>query len=165
MRTTATVLALQAGLTLVLALVVGWFDGEPNGYAFGSEPGAGEKLAVSVLIGGGINMITSLVYGLRIFAGGGDAQDVLRRFYRGEFQKLLLTGVLFFAVIKWMDVDFLGVMLGFIASLISFWIALLMSGLGNPDQQTLEAIRESRELAEGDARDGEDDNDEDRSWY
>jgi len=122
MRTTATVLALQAGLTVILSLIAGWLAGDLQG-----------KMAFSVLVGGGICMITSLLYGLRVFAGGGSAHEVLKRFYRGEFQKLLLTGVLFYVVIRWVDVEFLGVMLGFIVSLISFWIALLLSGVGDPE--------------------------------
>jgi len=132
MRTTFMVLALQAGLTVLISVVAGWIGGEdvslsPGGTALGN------KAAFSVLVGGGISMMGSLIYGLRMFAGSGDAEEVLRRFYRGEFQKLLLTGVLFYAVIKWLDVNFLAVMIGFIVSLMAFWFALLLNGLSSSE--------------------------------
>ncbi len=131
MRTTATVLALQVGLTIVISLIAGWLGADDRALTPGGTD-LGNKAAFSVLVGGGISILTSLLYGLRVFIGGdgGSAEEVLKRFYRGETQKLLLTGVLFYAVIKWLDVNFLAVMVGFIASLAAFWIALLLNGLG-----------------------------------
>ena len=134
MRTTFMVLALQAGLTVVISVIAGWLGGDELSYSPGGTA-LGNKAAFSVLVGGAISMLGSLLYGLRIFAGGGNAEEVLKRFYRGEFQKLLLTGVLFYAVIKWLDVNFLAVMIGFIASLMAFWIALLLNGLGEEQGQ------------------------------
>ncbi len=114
MKATATIVAIQCGLTAIFSFVAGlvW----------------GELVARSVLVGGAICAITTFLFGLRVFAGGkADADTILRRFYVGEAQKLVVTGVLFFVSIRTPWLAFLPLLCGYIVALAAYWISLPFS--------------------------------------
>lgn len=114
MKATATIVAIQCGLTAILSVIAGFVWGE--------------LVARSILAGGAICVVTTLLFGLRVFAGGkADADTILRRFYVGEAQKLFLTAVLFFVSIKTPWFAFLPLLCGYIVALAAYWISLPIS--------------------------------------
>lgn len=114
MKATAVIVAIQCGLTALISVVAGYIWGELE--------------ARSILVGGAICVVTTLMFGLRVFAGGkADADTILRRFYVGEAQKLLLTAVLFFIVIRAPGLAFLPLLCGYIVGLAAYWISLPFS--------------------------------------
>lgn len=48
----------------------------------------------------------------------------MRRFYAAEAQKLLLTAVLFYVAIRWMDVSFAPMITAFAVTLVIYWLVL-----------------------------------------
>ncbi|OOG27892.1 F0F1 ATP synthase assembly protein I [Thioalkalivibrio denitrificans] len=81
----------------------------------------------SAFAGGGIGFITTAFFALRVFGRGPDRppKDIVRTFYVGESQKILLTVVLFVAAIAWLELSFLPLFLTYMVSLAAFWIVLL----------------------------------------
>lgn len=90
---------------------------------------SGQRAAISAGIGGLISALTTATFAFRVFATRPDAplKKVVRAFYAGEVQKIALTALLFFAVIKWVDVSFLPLFLTYVASLLAYWIVLPFS--------------------------------------
>ncbi|MFN2349637.1 MAG: ATP synthase subunit I [Thioalkalivibrio sp.] len=88
---------------------------------------SGPHAAWSALTGGAIGFITTAFFALRVFAGGAErpAKDIVRTFYVGESQKILLTVILFVMVIAWLEVSFLPMFATYMVSLMAFWIVLL----------------------------------------
>ena len=114
MKATAVIVAIQCGLTALLSVVAGFVWGE--------------SVARSILIGGAICVVTTFLFGLRVFAGGkADADTILRRFYVGEAQKLFVTAVLFFIAIRTPWLEFLPLLCGYMAALAAYWISLPFS--------------------------------------
>jgi len=114
MKATAVIVAIQCGLTALLSVISGFVWGE--------------LVARSVLIGGAICVVTTVLFGLRVFAGGkADADAILKRFYVGETQKLLVTAVLFFLAIRTPWLEFLPLLCGYMVALAAYWISLPFS--------------------------------------
>ena len=88
---------------------------------------SGYSAALSALIGGGIGAVGSLTMALSAFRGGESAtpEDLMRGVYLGEFVKLILTVALFIAAIVWLGVDILPLLIGFAATFVVYWAALL----------------------------------------
>ncbi len=88
---------------------------------------AGAHAAWSAMAGGAIGLLTTTFFALRVFIGGAHRppKDIVRAFYVGESQKLLLTVALFVVAIVWLQVSFLPMLLTYMASLAAFWIVLL----------------------------------------
>ncbi len=83
-------------------------------------------VAKSVLTGGVISAIGSLVFALSVFVTRAtDSRVVLRRMFRGEALKLALVAVLFYLAIVVLRVQALPTMAGFLVTLLVFWVALL----------------------------------------
>ncbi len=83
-------------------------------------------VAKSVLTGGIISAIGSLVFALSVFTTlATDSRVVLRRMFRGEALKLALVAVLFYLAIVVLHVQALPTMAGFLVTLLVFWVALL----------------------------------------
>ena len=114
-NTATLVITAQLAVTLVSAGVALVMDGW--------------QAARSAGIGGLISTIASLYFALRVFfPTQGDAlKAVVRAFYVGEAQKLILTAVMFYAAIKWMDVAFLPLILAYMATLLVYWLVLPFS--------------------------------------
>lgn len=112
-RTAGWVLGLQMGVA-----IAGWL------IAFGL---AGPQAAWSALTGGMISFISTAYFALRVFSGrrGKPAKVIVRSFYVGEAQKILLTVILFVVAIVWLKVDFLPMFLTYMAGFMAFWLALL----------------------------------------
>lgn len=83
----------------------------------------------SALLGGGINMTTTLAFAWRVFTAGpgSTARQITRAFYVGEVIKLLLTVVLFTAVLLWLNVSLLPLFLTYAATMLAFWLVLLLA--------------------------------------
>lgn len=89
---------------------------------------SGVNAAVSAFLGGAIGFLGSLAYARRI-AGPptSDPKVLLRAHFVGEVQKLALTVILFVAVlILYKGVATLPLLLTFIATLVVYWVALLI---------------------------------------
>jgi len=114
-RTALRIIGIQLGLALAAALLA---------YALSDL-----RAAISAGIGGLISALSTAFFALRVFAVGPKAplKRVVRAFYAGEAQKLLLTAALFFAVIKWGDVAYLPLFLSYAVSLLVYWIVLPFS--------------------------------------
>ena len=81
--------------------------------------------AKSALVGGMIVVIPSLVFALYAFrfAGAQSAKMVTSSFYRGQSLKLLTTFVLFIIAFRFLDVAVEPLMLTFIITLMTHWLA------------------------------------------
>lgn len=113
-RATRTVLGLQAGVALG-GLVLGGLMG-------------GAATAWAAATGGIISLIATAWFALRVFSGrrrGRPAKAMMRGFYVGEVQKILLTVALFVIAIAWLRLEFLPMFLTYMAGLMAFWLALL----------------------------------------
>jgi ATP synthase protein I len=114
-KTAAMVVGGQIGVTLAIAGIAGWFGGA--------------KPAWSAATGGLISIVTTAFFALRVFMGGSDAplNVIVRSFYAGEVQKLILTAVLFYAAIRWMDLSFLPLFVTYAVTLLMYWVVLPFS--------------------------------------
>lgn len=102
----------QAGVTVVAALI-----------AWGA---AGERAALSALLGGGIATAGSLAMAALVFAGAvANAQRIVAAFYVGEALKLAVVATLFIVVLRTMRVVPLAMLGSFAATYLVFWIALI----------------------------------------
>lgn len=119
--TTRRLLVIQACVAAAGFLVFSWLSGP---YA-----------AWSALAGGGIGFITTAFFALRVFTGGAErpAKVIVRTFYVGESQKILLTVALFVVAIVWLEVSFLPMFATYMVSLMAFWIVLLPALSGTQD--------------------------------
>jgi ATP synthase protein I len=85
----------------------------------------GWKYAISPLIGSGIALLPNLYFAYKIYlARNLDAQGIVNAFYAGETIKLILTVALFSIALQIPSVDFLTLLIGYIAVLSVFWFAL-----------------------------------------
>ncbi len=103
----------QLGVSLLVAGLFQFLGGLPQ--------------ALSALIGGGIGAFSSLIMVLFVFRGGGEKSpgELIRGVYVGEFFKLILTVGLFIAVIVYVDVAILPLLIGYAATFVVYWAALL----------------------------------------
>lgn len=103
----------QLVLIMGLALVLFLFQGIQSG--------------LSALLGGLAYWLPTLLFVWRVFARttARAAKQFLAAFIAGEGIKLLLSALLFVLVVKFMPVNLLSVLAGFVGAVISFWIASL----------------------------------------
>lgn len=80
----------------------------------------------SVIIGGAISVVTTLLFGWRTFAGGRfqPAEKMLVALYTGELLKIALTIVLFIVAIKWLGAAFLPMIIAYAMTLMVFLLML-----------------------------------------
>lgn len=100
----------QLVVVTVLALVAGVLHGLVSGY--------------SVLAGGLAYGLPNLIFVWRVFrfAGASEMTKFLVAFYFGEAFKLIFSGILFIVIVKYLPVSLLSVLVGFIGSIVSFWV-------------------------------------------
>lgn len=113
-RTAFLVVAVQTAATLLTSII---------GFSL-----AGERAALSAAAGGGIGVITTALFSMRVLLGRLEwsPERFLGRFFLAEIQKLALMVLLLLAALKWLDVDGLPLMLGFMAALMANWLVLLI---------------------------------------
>lgn len=88
---------------------------------------SGLQSAKSPFLGALAAFIPNLYFALHILrASGQDAKKIVNSFYAGESGKLILTAVLFFLIFQIPNINFLTLLLGYIAVLSVFWFALIM---------------------------------------
>ena len=80
--------------------------------------------AFSVLTGGMTYALPNLVFVWAVFrfVGAQQMAQFVAAFFAGEMIKLLCCALLFLMVVKYLPVSLLSVLIGFIGSIISFWI-------------------------------------------
>ena len=103
-------LVLIAGLALVLFLLQGIRSG------------------LSTFVGGLAYWLPTLLFVWRVFArtGAQAARQFLFAFGIGEVIKIFLSAVLFVLAVKYLPVDTISVLIGFVGAVISFWIASII---------------------------------------
>jgi len=81
--------------------------------------------AVSPLLGSGIALLPNLYFAYKIYrARHLAAQGIVNAFYAGETGKLVLTAALFTIALQSPSVNFLTLLVGYMAVLSVFWFAL-----------------------------------------
>jgi ATP synthase protein I len=113
--TAVKIFAVQAAITLASAMVALML--------------ADFKAAYSALVGGGINILATLVFALRVFSvrPGAPAKSMARAFYIGEAIKFAVTVGLFVGVLLWLEVSFLPLFLTYAITMLAFWLVLLLA--------------------------------------
>lgn len=86
--------------------------------------------AISLFLGAAVCILSSAIFAqiLFRFTGAQQSKKIVKAFYRGESYKILITVVLFFLIFKYLDLNVLFFLLGFILAQAIFWVALLDSG-------------------------------------
>ena len=117
-RTAGVILGLQFAITALVATAL-LLAGRPES-------------AGSATLGGGISLLTTLYFALRVLIGtrGLPVKVVVRRFYTAESQKMLMTVALFAVAIVGFEAEFLPLFLTYMATLVAYWLALLPSLTG-----------------------------------
>ncbi len=102
----------QIGIALLVS-AAGWLLGGP-------------RASVSALVGGGIGALASLAMVVSTFRLSASVEPtrILRRVYRAELYKFVITVGLFSLVFLNMDVSFGAMLGGFVATLSVYWVAL-----------------------------------------
>jgi ATP synthase protein I len=88
----------------------------------------GAGAATSALLGGAIGFIPAFIYAWRMTAvKGADPKRLLHAQYRAEFYKFAVTAVMFaLTFLTFSDVAALFLFLGYVATLLVYWVALAM---------------------------------------
>ena len=85
----------------------------------------GWNYAMSPLMGSCVALLPNLYFAYKVYlARNQQAQGIVNAFYAGETVKLILTVALFAIVLRIPSVDFLTLLIGYIAVLSVFWFAL-----------------------------------------
>lgn len=85
----------------------------------------GWPFAFSPLLGCGVALLPNIVFAYKIYlARAMQAQSIVTAFYMGETIKLILTAALFILVLQIPSVDFLTLLVGYVAVISVFWFAL-----------------------------------------
>ena len=86
----------------------------------------GRDAALAGLVGGAIGIVLTAVAALRMVVIGNHAEptQMVMAFYRGMAMKLVLAVVLIAIVAKWFAGFFLPVLIGYMATLVAYWLAL-----------------------------------------
>mgnify|MGYP000742298451 FL=1 len=111
--TISKVLIMQA--SIALSITIGFL-------AFGTE-----NMALSSIIGGLTAFLPNLYFAYRISLSKGEsAKKIVQSFYSGESRKVLMTCALFAVAFQVPGVQFLPLMVCFVAVLSVFWLALIL---------------------------------------
>ena len=86
----------------------------------------GRDAALAGLVGGAIGIVLTAVAALRMAIVGSNAEpsQMVMAFYRGMTMKVVLAVVLFVIVAKWFAGFFVPVLIGYMATLVAYWLAL-----------------------------------------
>ncbi len=101
-------LIVVAGLALIMFLLYGFYSG------------------FSTLLGGLAYCVPNLLFVWRVFSYAGTSESAGRRFmvafFAGELLKIFFSAILFLLIVKYLPIDLLPVLIGFIGAIVSFWI-------------------------------------------
>jgi ATP synthase protein I len=88
---------------------------------------SGQKIGCSVLTGGMAYGVPNLLFVWHVFryAGAKQMTQFMTAFFYGEMLKLILSGLLFLLVVKYLPTSLLFVLIGLIAAMMSFWTVCL----------------------------------------
>lgn len=116
-RATKRIVVIQATITLLAAVACFLVN---------------TKAAYSAVVGGGISIIATLYFARQVFSlpVGTPAEKIATRFYLGEALKIGLTVVLFSIAIVGLRVSFLPLFLTYAATLMAYWLVLLITDTG-----------------------------------
>lgn len=91
---------------------------------------AGVANGLALLAGGGIGIVLTAVSALRAGSVSGSAGParIAAAFYRGMMLKMVFAVVLFVVVATMFADWFLPILIGYVVTLVAFWIALLRLG-------------------------------------
>lgn len=84
----------------------------------------GIKVGVSLLAGSLCYISPNLFFVWRVFryANAGQMVQFMTAFFAGEVLKLILSGILFLLVVKYLPISLLSVLIGFILAMVAFWV-------------------------------------------
>jgi ATP synthase protein I len=87
----------------------------------------GDKVGLSVLLGGFAYGLPNLYFVYRVFryAGAQQMTQFIAAFFLGEALKLIFSAILFLVIVKYLPVSLLSTLVGFIGAIISFWIVCM----------------------------------------
>ncbi len=87
----------------------------------------GIKTGLSVFAGGMAYGLANLIFVWRVFryVGAQQMNQFAAAFMLGEMGKLILSGILFIVIVKYLPVSLLSVLIGFIGAIVSFWIVCM----------------------------------------
>lgn len=100
----------QFAVVTLLAILVFLFQSAQNG--------------ISILFGGVAYCLPNFIFVWRVFshATAREARQFLAAFVLGELAKLFISAVLVVIIVKLLPVRLIGVLIGYIAAIVAFWI-------------------------------------------
>lgn len=102
----------------VLTIMVVW-----SGFVIAGS----EQKSMSSVLGGMAAFLPNLYFAFRIsLSKGKAAKEIVHSFYAGESGKLILTALLFFLIVQVPGLEFLALLIGYVAVLSVFWFALIL---------------------------------------
>ncbi len=87
----------------------------------------GKQAAYSAGTGALISAMGSLAFTLIVTWPFGNTESLVGRMFKGEIMKFVVIGVLFYVAITNFSFQLMPLLIGFIATLLAFWVALLTS--------------------------------------
>ncbi len=87
----------------------------------------GKSAAFSAGTGALISTLGSLAFTVIVTWPFGDTQNLVGRMFKGEIMKFIVIGVLFYVAVTNFSFQLMPLLIGFIATLLAFWVALLTS--------------------------------------
>ncbi len=87
----------------------------------------GQPAAISASTGALISALGSLAFAVIVTWPFGDTQALVGRMFKGEIMKFLVIGILFYLAVTNYTFQLMPLLIGFIATLLAFWVALLTS--------------------------------------
>ncbi|TDR23503.1 ATP synthase subunit I [Marinicella litoralis] len=87
----------------------------------------GRSAAYSAGTGALISALGSLAFALIVTWPFGNSQVLVGRMFKGEIMKFVVIGILFYVAVTNFSFQLMPLLIGFIATLLAFWVALLTS--------------------------------------
>ena len=87
----------------------------------------GSESAISAAAGAIISALGSLVFTLLVVMPMGDTKTLVGRMFKGEILKFVVIGLLFYLALANYSFVLMPLLIGFMATLLAFWVALLTS--------------------------------------
>jgi F0F1-type ATP synthase assembly protein I len=87
----------------------------------------GKSAAISAVTGALISAMGSVVFALIVAWPFGNPESLVGRMFKGEIMKFVIIGLLFYLAITNYGFQLMPLLIGFIATLLAFWVALLTS--------------------------------------
>ncbi|KAA3640362.1 MAG: hypothetical protein DWP95_08695 [Proteobacteria bacterium] len=87
----------------------------------------GQSAAVSALVGAIISTLGSLTFAFVVAWPFSPDQAMIGKMVKGEILKFMVIGALFYLAITQFSFQLMALLIGFIVTLLAFWVALLTS--------------------------------------